>query len=255
MDLKDVKERVRRLLAIAEDDAAADAEIEQAMLMARRYMASYQLERDDIVERGDELDLSRIEWGDCFRPYRQTRRASLWESLLATWVCDFVGTVKSYQSSRFVETRLGKRTMCKGLIFYGPTNDAVFAAEVFEEVQEVVATLAYHRYGAIFRGDGGSYSEGFVDGLRDQLQDAKDVDRDSSDEQTRALAVVQDQRQLAIVDGARNWLADVKGIKLRHGHGLSGVNAGFNSNAHGQGRSEGRKYSVGSTRRAGNIGN
>lgn len=62
-DLTAIKEKIRRLLAVAENHASADAEIESAMRVATQLMAVHQLSREDISNLSEADRVGRIEFG------------------------------------------------------------------------------------------------------------------------------------------------------------------------------------------------
>lgn len=251
--LDQIKETIRRLLAVAENDASFEQEVETAIRSARQLMSAYQLSREDVSGGGGagDVNVSAVQFDSCEVPYIQGGRKSCWEVSAAYWACEMVETAKFYTTRTTRRDSLGKPRLLSLTVFYGPAEDASFAADLLSEVQEVVATIARHRYGSVFRGDGGAFSEGFVEGLRSQLREAKRKDQEASAE-SRGLIVVQDQRALAIQEAATSWLAEEKGVRLRRGGGLSGARSGSGS-ARSEGRAAGRKYSPGARRSAGRL--
>lgn len=251
MGLQDIKDRIRKLLAVANDDGSFEAEVEVAIRAAEHLMAEYQLTRDDVVEQDGEVDVSRVQMGRHFsRAWGQRRTA--WEDSLALWVQSFVGSIGLYQSSATVRSQVTDRWVRQPrYYYYGPDADCVFASEVFAEIQQVITTLANARYGCYSRGEGASYAEGFVAGLSTQLE--KSVAADASDDTTRALIVRKDERAMAIVSAARKWLFAEHDVKLVAGRSNYGAGRGFSQSAYSRGRDEGARYSVSSGRRAGYL--
>lgn len=252
-DLSAVKEKIRRLLAIAaEGSGATENEIEIAMRVATKQMMAYQLSREDI-EQGDKPATSRMEYGRHFT-FTYGKNLLQWELMLGHFIIQFVGTCKWYTEAKQYRRRKGKiflydeDTPLEGtrLTFYGPDADAQFCAELYEELVTAIVTMAQLRWGGVARGAGGSYCQGFVHGLSEaNRKEVKQLSH-SGDSQTRALVLRSQQNTLTIRKEADAWLKKTTGLKLRRGQRNSrGVSRSYDSEAYAEGKTDGARYEVG----------
>jgi len=249
-DLDRIKERIRKLLNVAEDDAASEGEIDNALRFATHMMASHNLSRDDIVETdAGELDVTQVVYGrrECFCV---GRRLSYWESELCRFICQLVGTCKWYYATgrvRRTSARIiqrddnGEPILCTAVYFYGPDDDVEFCKQLFEEMDVAIASMARMRHGSFFCGKGGSYCEGFITGLIDSHR--KETKRIEADSENRSLMVLSNERAIAIKQEANNWLKE-SGVKLSSGSGRGGVSSGFSNSAFNQGKRDGKNYDL-----------
>jgi hypothetical protein len=218
MNLDKVKDRIRKLLAIAADDAIADGEVAAAMKLATAAMEAYQLERADIEAVAEPTEAAPISMdrvtSDC-----RFARLSIWESTLSHAVRKLVGSVGVYvgRAERKAGTFRVPSTR-SALVWYGSAEDAKLAAELFEEWAHVIATLACGSYGGCFRGPGALYADGFTRALNEQ------ADRAAAD---RATVVTASTTAIVKLGGgsladvlrektltAKTWLRDECGINL-----------------------------------------
>lgn len=251
-NLAAIKEKIRRLLAVAENHASAEGEIETAMRVATQLMTAHQLSREDVANLSEQDRAGRIAYGKhaCFT---FGANFTLWESRLANFCADFIGTCRFYYASKIIRRRdgvavigdTGAPLLGTRITFYGPDDDAAFCCELFEEISVAIATLARLRWGGFARGAGGSYCEGFAEGLSEANRKELERLEDSSDAQTRSLVLRSNANAIVIRKDAQAWLEKSEGIRLGRGRGRSGVSSGFSSEAFSEGRSDGRKYEVG----------
>jgi hypothetical protein len=237
MDLERVKTRVSCLLQVARDDAATEGEIENAIRAARNLMLAYHLEEADLESTGDAQSsqmgraTSRTNFG----------KAALWEKDLAYFVVDLIGGVCWYYSRNNVETRRlvnGRLRQFGAVVFYGIEEEAQLAKETYEELATTIFTMAMAKYGSAYRGDGGIYAEGFVQGLSRQLRNAdRQAESSGRDLVARSTAIV-----LAKKNRAEHWLRYECNIHLTRGtrsYGASG-----SDHAWDDGESDGRNCDV-----------
>ncbi len=132
------------------------------------------------------------------------------------------------------------------IVFYGISEDVDLANDLFRRLSFTVYTMSKIRYNGSLRGPGREYSEGFVEGLCTKLDTAKLTDLESNSE-TRALILKSNEIALRKKTEGKNWLAKEKGIKLyRSTRNFSGMS---DPNARAQGRTDGAKLKVRSTKR------
>lgn len=199
--MKDAVDTVRRLLALASDAAASEAEIEKALRFARRYMERWGIDESSLTE-----EERRVVFG-AVHTRTVGSECTAWQSRLAWAVCDLVGAVQW-----FAGHRVRGPDGFTPIHFYGPEADAKAAAELFREWSVVIRELGLAKYKGWRAGPGRSYCEGYARALREKVQKLLDQDKRAGDE--RALVAV---RALARCDGlkreARSWLAS-RGVHL-----------------------------------------
>ena len=236
MNLDRIKDRIRKLLNVAADDAASDGEIANAITAARNLMHAYQLEEADC-----ELQQEKKAHGRRTASTNGTR-ATYWEGQLAHFVCDLVGGVQCY-NDRSANARVEGGTVkrCKAFTFYGLDEEAKLAAETYEELVATIATMAKLKFGGWYRGDGAMYAEGFVQGLNQQIAKA---DEEAMKTETGTALVVRSQELIEAkkAEGSR-WLEDVCKIKLRAGSRRTGSTTG-SFDALKAGRADGRNANL-----------
>jgi hypothetical protein len=252
-NLETVKSRIRKLLNLAGDDAAADGEIDNALAAARRLMLEHSINEADVktAEEAyaalDRFDASSIEYGTT--SVDATKRAlSAWESTLTHVITGLVGTVKCY-TNRSHKTahgtvrldRNGRGFAQSTIVFYGPAEDARDAAELFREWSETILALGVLKHGGSHRGAGRSYCGGFAAGMLAKVTttlraERADVDRlHAATDTSTALVVLQNALEIQSQkrDAAAKWLRAEKGIHLssrggsRSGYSAGGYSAGF----------------------------
>lgn len=247
-----IASKVRKLLAISEDDAASNAEIQNAMNHAQRLMDSHHLTEEDLAHEPDD-DYRKVDEAE----FDQARafvggRAFYWEKILATFVSHFVGVPVYYDSEkrpirkRSGFTPNGKAKYGRSFVFYGVADDAAIAAETYDELRTLIATMAIGKWSTVYKGDGAAYAEGFVSGLLSQLQEAKRIEQ-SSGGNALILAVRRNDIIKYKTDKAKEWLESEKGVVVgasRKGGGTkSGARLAFR-----EGQSDGASTDVSTTR-------
>lgn len=252
-----IKQRLKRLFAVAENDASCDNEIEQAMRYAKALMAEHQVSRDDVFEDEEtgEIDISKVSFTRRFRYSRYTSICA-WESWLCKFITAFVPGTGYYISRGEIRRNNGGMVVGKGekatqIVFFGPSDDIAFCCEVWDEVVFVIQTAATLRFGeALSRGDAASYAEGFASMLFLVNQKQDDEVKDQAKTDSKALIVV--NRSVALVDGGKKWLKDEHKVNLKSCKGATSA-AAKNVSAFAQGQSEGRNYKPASEKKAGYL--
>lgn len=253
MDLDRVKDKIRKLLALAADDAQVDGEITAAMSLAERAMQEYHLTQAD-------LEVSQATVGtDVPREYAKRSSPGRWVKSLARWECTLskaiktlVGSVGVYCSHENKPTGtfgVTRSTPC--LIWYGIAEDVDLAVSLYDDWSHVIATIAQGRYGGAYRGDGSSYAYGFAATLCERARiEAKSRVAIVTPSTTAivklglgSLADVLATRQR----DARGWLATT-GVDLCSARGTRFTMK--NPNAFEDGRADGSRADFTATRKA-----
>ncbi len=252
-DNEKIKDKVRKLLNLANDSGAFDGEIENAMRFARRLMLQHNITEEELGSPRDPHEVAaETEYAQA-DAFSLGSNISNWECLLMSAISKLVGTVGAYKTS---ETRTkittygtiifdtnGKSQEGKRVVFYGPAEDARDASELFAEWVHVIATMARLKYGGCFRGDGRSYAEGFAQALLLSVQNIqKEEVKEIAAESTGRALVLRNAFGLIEAKKARGaeWLRQELGIKLRKTSGHGNRN---NPSAFGAGMSDGKKSS------------
>lgn len=247
-DLDKIKERIRRCLNLAER-SDVEGEVNAAMAAATQLMSSYHLTREDIVRENGSTDCKEVVFGDAIA-FTYGERLTGWQSSLANFCCDFIGSCKAY-ITRNVPRRingvihLDHKGGSKGsrITFYGPLEDAVFAAELFHEVCVATATAGRLRWGGFSHGAGGAYCEGFVAGLKSA--NIKEMARLEAHSESRSLVLRSKETALALRTQAEGWLERERKVRLGKPGKIKGVNTNVNKEAYAEGKEDGKNYEVG----------
>ena len=250
-----IASKIRKILAIAGDDAASTEEIQNAMAHARRLMDSHHLTQDDLAHEPAD-DYKKVDSST----FAQTRaavgkRIYSWEEQLAVFISKFTGSpvytanaLEPVRVNGFARTdSKGKILLGKGFVFYGVEEDAVISAELYSEMRELIVSLAVGLWGQAFRSEGASYAQGFVAGLFETLR--KDKALPKPDTTTTLIVARRDDLVKYKTDKASDWLAKSQGIKLKKGGGRPGSRVGFNGAAFRNGKEDGRKAEMSNLRR------
>jgi len=272
MSLKDAKEKIRKLLNLADDDAAAQGEIDNALRFARRLMLKHNVDQDDLDEPQDPHEIAADTEYDEAKTWTAGANLSQWEGGLMNVIKEVVGTVGCYYDSGSRERKTEHGTLVfddKGkpkrgtkITFFGPAEDCRDAAGLFTEWATIIVSMARMKYGGCFRGAGRSYAEGFINGMRQNIRSIKREERELITEcafpgstDTRALTV---KRAYSVMEAKRErstkWLTDVMGITLGSARGSAGGN--YNHDAYSSGKADGSKANVthNRTKKLGNSG-
>lgn len=252
IELEQAKDTIRKLLNLADNDAAAEGEIDNAFHFADRLMRAHHLSMTDV--EGDPHDESAKEelWEfDAVHGWSTGRHFCSWEFSLALFVCEFLGSVKHYVASNVVKTTLhgttefdkhGQAVNCGQVTFYGLSDEAEMAADMFEHWRLTVAAMARMRCGGALRGKGQYYGDGFVAGMREKLRTAREQDKLTNDPTSRALVVRSNAIVIRKMAAATRWLAESKGIKL--GNKQMSSRSSIDLESYRRGKADGNKADV-----------
>jgi hypothetical protein len=266
-NLEEIKIRIRKMLNLAGDAGAAQGEIDNALRFARKLMETHNLSEEDCkAGRAEErlLDLERAEMGKA-EVFMGGYKTSDWELRAASFACAFVGGVKYYYTEGIIYrkngvvevstrgNRMGQPMKKTRVTFYGIAEDVAIATEIYNELIVTIAAMAKLKWGGVFRGPGVNYCNGFMGGLWEKFY----ADRDSQAKiaakapASTGLIVLEQNREALIkrkTELAVKFGEEGLGLHLVGGsRGRSG--AGYNSEAHASGRSDGRSYGVSGERR------
>lgn len=251
-DIEQIKNRIKKLMAYANDGAASDGEIENALAHATRLIDAHHLDKTEFTEE----DTKREE--KMGRAYGKTASPKFhaWETTLAYAVCELFGCVKYYMDSKPIPLRVNgmvqyytgkyknQMKMIRQMCFYGPDVEAQEAASLYTEWAQSVATMGVIRWGGAFRGDGEAYCEGFVHSLYTKASELNTARRLTAAKPLAALpgvpstAITLTQRYDALIERAKTWLEEDVGIKLGKGTSRSGSRSG-SSDAYHEGKKHG----------------
>ncbi len=256
-DINTIKDRVRKLMAVAGDGVASEHEIDTAMRLAAKLCDAHHLNLDEVKtpeQEADDLKMGR------FAGLTSGSKLSTWESCLAWAVVYLLGCVKHYASHQTAPIRTngiaqsdGKGGVKQGrkMFFYGPETEAREAAELFQEWSQSIATMGVIRWGGCFRGDGAMYCMGFATALMKKTQQ---INHERELVAARPLAQLQGGSTTAITLSGRyeilkkqatEYLEKECGVKLSsRGGGGGGYSAG-SSGAYSEGVSHGQSAGFG----------
>lgn len=249
-----IKRRIRGLLNLAADDAAAEGEIANAMAAAERLMQEHQLEAADFEAATAQEVRAETRHG-VVETTTQGKALSTWESTLAFAVSNLVGTTGWYRNrdKRTVGVGTFKQPSIRSVVFfYGPQEDAEIARELFDEWSHTIATMATGRYGGCFHGDGAKYAYGFASALYYRTQKIERERAQITTESTAALVRVSGGSLAQVLDqkkqAAKDWVQKEIGLNFRKGSAGAGYRSGSHD-AYSSGLADGSKAEFSATRR------
>lgn len=271
MNLEKIKEQIKKITALANDEGATEEEAENALRFARRLMLKNNLKPEDLEEAkgGDEIaaDADAVEYGTS-KASSQSRNLAQWETNLSYAVAELIGTVQCYRmSAQQVKTstgslvfnsRNGKPKVATPVVFYGPEEDCQDAVELFNEWSHVIASLARLKYGEAMKGDGRCYAEGFTRGLQEKVNKIRKEETEIS-QKDRALLAGSDRctalmvvNATAVMDAKKargsEYLRKELNIKLST-RSRSRSYRHFNGDAFGAGKADGSRADFNRTRK------
>lgn len=248
-----IKERVRKLMAVANDGNAPEAEIDSAMRLAAKLLDQHHIDASEIGQEGKDEDLKM---GRTFAT-SQASKFSTWEGVLGHAICKLFGCVQHYLSNDKAPIRAngfiqvdkdGSPKYGKKLCFYGPAVESAEAASLFQEWSASIATMGVARWGGCFRGDGGAYCYGFATALRNK---AYQIDKDRQQIQARPVVLLAgtvesgNQSTAITLSGRYEILRDMGKTYLKTEHNVDLHNRGGGSgyaNTGGDAYREGRQH-------------
>lgn len=269
MSLEKVKQNIRDLLNLANNDAAAEGEIANAVKFADRLMAEHDLSEADLFMAEDILENITPEAMVHERVDTGCEKRVHWHDTLARFIGSLTRThhyidnclhVVSSPAGIVKRKTNGTSECSKGVGFVGLPEDVAIAADLYIEMKATITAMAKLKWAGVYRGAGREYAEGFVDGLFDKLRASR------YDEEKKAVtlndsgngtALVLSQKRNEIVlrkqDAAKEYGQSKLGLRRR----ASGTGYGeHHGNARKNGTEDGRKHdaSVSRPKRIGHTG-
>lgn len=249
MNLERIKDTIRKMLDLAKDDAATEGEIRNALNFAQKLMDQHNLSEEDLPDADNRLlEIERAECGQ-FNAFTGSEKVAMWERYLASFISKLTnvpnflhhGTETVRKNGLVQLGDDGNARRARRYVFYGITEDAQFATQLYEELQITLATLARLKYGSVYRNSGRDYCEGFTEGLHSQLEQVQEVPSACT-----ALVVKRNE----IVEAKQRRAAEFiesKGIRLRKKSQRSGATS-RDYEARESGRNDGSNYTVSNVR-------
>lgn len=244
MTVDRIKDRVRKLLNLASNDAAAEGEIENALAFAQRLMDEHHIRESDVVaEIANDFDVAK-EKMDRVSAYVDGARLARWEKTLSLAVAAACG-VGVYQERAqtvrddhgiIVRNDKGQPFRAASFRYYGIADECRMASELFSEMAATIMSMARLKYNTVYRGEGRSYAEGFATALHRRC-----VQEQKARANTTAI-VIRDKQALA-----KRWLADECDVQLVSAS--SGAGGRHYGSAYDNGRADGRRASMSPNRR------
>lgn len=260
MDLTKVKENIRAMLNLANNDAATEGEVANAMRFAAKLMEQHQLTEEDVKESKVEeklLNLERAAMGQSSSFTHGSETLKDWLSNAAHFACAFVGGVKWYYSDhqpyvkngiRQLSPRAGKPLYRTKITFYGIAEDVEIAQQVYDELCMTIITMGRLRYGVVYRGAGVDYCEGFMSGIWDKWY----KDQDSQLKLAKAAEAKQPGTALMVIDSRKAIVERKKQLTEAWAKENLGLGKGrarrarsnYDGDANAAGRADGAKYTA-----------
>lgn len=262
--MADVKQQIRKILSIANDDSASEQEVENALAIAARLMDKHHLSEEDLEESPQDQERdARTAPKTKQSAHGDNIRMPMWEKQLSRVVATIVGGVGYYchssaplttPSGLAIRDHRGNQMKASTVVFYGIAEDVETAIQLWNELRLAISALARLRYGSVARGDGAAYAEGFVSGLESKHKQQAENEKQQAriaEQQTGGRGVELICRRDALIlkkhELAREWLASPEGGGVKLGKSTGYGSAG-DQNARGQGYSDGGKYNATATR-------
>ncbi len=253
--MSDVKDKIRKLLNLANDAGAFDGEIDNALRFARRLMLQHNISENELNATKDPHEIAAETEYKRAQAYSEGVSLATWESQLAHAVARLIGSIGWYKSGAqdkrteagtiAFNPRTGKPTTATPVIFYGPACDVADAAEMFCEWQHVIHSMARLKFGGALRGDGAAYAQGFASALLSKVdamaaQERQQIAQGTTTSTGGALVVRQGLALVAAKKAAAGeWLKREKGINLTTRARSGGADT--RSGAYGAGRADGSR--------------
>lgn len=254
-----IKDRIRKLLAVARNSGATEGEVYNALMAANALMRKHRICESDLTVMDNYIEAKRkVDLG-----HKDIVRTSVgasiyaWEAGLSVFVCDYVGGIGAFlDNNKFLaRNRLGIVVEHpvdggpyngKSVCFYGLAEDAMLGAEVYEEIRTYLSRRARELYGGCYKGEGGVYCQGFVTGLFERVEQAKALEHREAN--GTGLIVIQRQDELTkYKERAASSYLEECGVSVRSRQGSEGATG--TKQAFDRGRRDGAEKGIGTTRK------
>lgn len=248
-DTEKIKDKIRKLLNLANNPAAFEGEITNALRFANRLMLERNITPDQLGEPQDPHErAASMEYGagDAFT-YGQ--KSTFWETVLINAVCNLVGSVGSYRVAGLQSVTdehgliqfntQGHPELGTKMVFYGPLEDVRDAVDLFKEWSRIIVAMARMKFGGTVSLKGKSYCEGFVESLFKGVTKVQAEQTEAHASTGTSLVVVKAAELMVIKkDLGKKWVEKNRGVKLRQSE--RSVNK-QDAEAYGAGLSDGKK--------------
>lgn len=214
-----VLDRARKLYALAQDGAATQGEVTNAMAALKRLMDAHDVNEAEIADAVREPDAAISQ-----------RESNLKDKGWGIWREYLAGGVAAVCNCRVCYRRYdtGKKA-----VFYGFESCVAVATELFALLVETVKTMARATYGPGWRTSHQSYAAGFGLGVRAQA-DALRQEREREAKGSTALVLIKKDELVT------TWASEHLSLRKARRHSPQ-----FNADAVNKGLADGRRVSVG----------
>lgn len=267
-----IKERIRKLLNLAQDDSAMGNEVENALRFARKLMTDHNIRPEDLEGTGRTASrtaedireaVSKTTFGKIARPTMNTS-LSRWEQWMIDAITELVGTVSWYRSHDtavrrdpttgvVVMRRKNEAARVGVFVLYGPAEDCADVAAMVDEWAVTILTLARLKWGDPFdprNGEGRAYAEGFAESLVTKVRRMIGQEKALPASTGCALQLFNANALMtAKRDAGRTWLKQVAGVTLKAGSARAASNSYQHGDALREGREDGARASLSHSRK------
>lgn len=215
MNRESIVERVRKMVALARDNAASPGEIENAMKLARELMTKYGIEDGEVEPAQQQATINRAD---------SASRAG-W----ARWEQSLINVVTNVCDVKAVLNHSGRKVTIQ---FVGFPADVAVACALYPALLASIRVCARMQFGQGWNFHHRSFAEGFIAGLSKQARQAK-----QAAQQANAIIL---RKDLAI----QKWMDD--NLKLRPGRS-SASHGSFDLDAYAEGKRQGERVALKNT--------
>lgn len=194
-------EKIKKLLALAQDPAASQGERDNAARMAAKLMAKHEISQADLdlVSLATELDLTELQAQACRPGKKNPKQCPAWINLIAVGVM------------RFTRTRL--HLSGPVLSFRGPRQDC----ELAKWLHEYILEQCYKQSTGRSTSEATAFRLGFAGAIQKRLKEMaifrQEEEQALTPTESTALVVSQVKREI-LMD--RRWGPDNSRIRPRH---------------------------------------
>lgn len=137
-------ERIRKMLTLAEDPAASEGEVENALKMAQSLMAKYDIEYSDVDLSPEDITMIEQE----YNPKNNERKYWLWDLLCVIGSSYNCEVLKSRRIVNIEGAVFPQKTWYRQEYFkiFGTKEDVKLIKEIFSRVVPIIRNLAVKRF-------------------------------------------------------------------------------------------------------------
>lgn len=225
-------ERIKKLMAVANNGAATEAEVESYARMARKLIEEHNISEHEVLTKSEDARASAydsIKEEDFLSMARLVELHDKRMAAVAATICDcelYFRTEKNWQGKQVRET----------LVFYGLPTDLAVCRVFFAEIRATIKAMATVKYGSKWGTLHREYAVGFTSTL---LRRSQELKRNAAQGYGIVLA-----KDALLTKWAANKLS-LRSVKSKATKDYS------RSSAYHQGRQDGNKFDLGVDRRIG----